>query len=73
LTEHLASSSVSPLNFGPYLVLQHTAWWDHLCRQAPALGFCFRVHFVAYILAVYTVPPDATPEIGNLLVFGTFE
>jgi len=35
----------------------------------PTLGFCSKVHFVAYLLAVYTVPPDATPITGNLLVF----
>jgi len=35
--------------------------------------FYSRVHFVAYLLAVYTVPLDATLVAGNLLAFGTLE
>jgi len=69
----LAPSSTNPLDFGPSPVLQHTAWRDHFRRQAPTLRFYSRVHFVAYLLAVYIVSPDATPVIGNLLVFGTPE
>jgi len=61
------------MDFGPSLVLQHTAWRDHFYRQAPTLEFYSRVQFVAYLLTIYTVPPDATPITGNLLVFDTLE
>ena len=37
----------------------------------PALGFCSKVHFMAYRLTVYTISPGTTPVTGNLLVFGT--
>jgi len=69
--EHLAPPGANPLNFGPSLVLQHTTWQDHFRRQAPTLGFYSRVHFVAYLLAVYIVAPNAIPMTGNLLVFDT--
>jgi len=69
----LASPGTNPLDFGPSPVLQHTTWQNHFRRQAPTLGFYSRVHFVAYLLTVYTVSPNATPVTGNLLVFGTLE
>jgi len=67
------SPSASPLDFGPILILQHTTWRDHLRHQMPTLGFCSRVHFVAYLLAIYTILPNATPVTGNLLVLCTIE
>jgi len=73
LAGHLAPPGASPLDFCPGPVLQHIAWRDHLRHQMPTLGFCYRVHFVAYLLAVYTVPPDATPVTGDLLVLRTLE
>ena len=69
----LGAPGASPLDFGPSPVLQHTVWRDHLHCQAPALRFCSRVHFVAYLLAVYTALLDTTLVTGNLLVFGTLE
>ena len=73
LARHLALSGANPIHFGPSPILQHTACQDHLRRQALTLGFCFKVHFVAYLLAVYTVLLDTTQVTGNLLVFGTLE
>jgi len=69
----LAPSGANPPDFSPSPVLQIIAWRDHFRRQVPTLGFYSRGHFVAYLLAVYTVPPDTTPVTGNLLVFGTLE
>jgi len=69
----LGTLGASPLDFGPAPVLQQPAWRDQLRRQALTLGFCSKVYFVAYLLAVYTVLPDATPITSTLLVFGTLE
>jgi len=73
LADYLAPLGANPLDFGLAPIPQHIAWWDHFRRQAPTLGFYPRVHCVAYLLAVYTIPSDATPVTGNLLVFGTLE
>ena len=41
--------------------------------QWPLPLFYSRVHFVAYLLAVYIIPLDAAPLTSNLLVFDTLE
>jgi len=65
MAEHLVSLGGNPLDFGPSSVLQHTAWRNHFRRQTPTLGFYSRVHFMAYLLVVYTVSPGATPVTDN--------